>query len=162
MRSKLFILILFVLLSCKTENNNTLSKIMIEYQESKKDYTSIATIDFHTSELYFLKLYKNQNHILKTPEEYAESNGSIYKNGQKLDDDLKRIKLKNKEVNNLLDIINSFEEKDFESKKESSTIDGGFVNYHLIYKDTVKNIKRVNNSSEKQVQFNNFIFSLIE
>lgn len=161
MKNKLLILLLFILISCK-KDNNPLTKIMIEYHESKNDYTTIVNIDFSTSEIYFLNLYNVQSSMLKTPEEYAENKNSIYKSEKKSKGTLKRKKLKNEEIKDLLAIVNSFEEKDFESKNVNNTMDGAFVNYHLIYTDNVVNIERVNNSTEKHVQFNNLIFSLLK
>lgn len=62
----------------------------------------------------------------------------------------------------MLGIIESFEKEDYKSKKGNDFIDGGSVNYHLIYKQKVINIKRVNDSSDKQIQFNNLVFDIIK
>ncbi|KIX19849.1 hypothetical protein SY27_17545 [Flavobacterium sp. 316] len=162
MKKNLLIIMFFILISCKNEDNNFLNKVLIEYHESKNNYTSMITLDFNSSELYLLKIYNNQNSLLKTPDEYAENNGSIYKTEEKLDEDLKRINLTKQEVDELLGIIESFEKEDYKSKKGIGFIDGGFVNYHLVYKEKVVNIKRINDSSDKQVRFNNLVFDIIK
>lgn len=153
---------LVFLFSCKKDEEFKIEKIIIEYHESKNDYSTVVNIDFNSSAIYLFKIYYTQNIIPKDPEDYFKKNDITNKNEEIFDEGLKRINLTEQEINALLDLIKSFEQDDYESKKGTDFIDGGFVKYHLVYKEKVVDIKRINNSSNKQVQLNNLVFDIIK